>query len=177
MSAGIGAIPGLGKCTKGVVILEGAFLIIAGFSRVDSRGGLSGSGVSSITMGVGGRVVAGVRVLVGEDTACAAREATETIGSGCEQVTEVDEVMDAAGAAEVSDSEVNDVGNTCSSCWAMDTAAAAEGDTNRTGVDMFGTGGVQRGGSRAGVGAGLTASKGTFLGVDSGGCTGESGGV
>ncbi len=166
MSAGIGAIPGLGKCTKGVVILEGAFLIVAGFSRVDSRGGLSSSGASSITMGVGGRVVAGVRVLVGEDTACAAREVVETIGSGCELVTEVAEVMDAAGAAEVSDSEVNNAGNSSNSCWAMDTAAAAEGDMNRTGVDTFGTGGVQRGGSdateAAGVDAGLTAREGIF---------------
>ena len=62
----------------------------------------------------------------------------------------------------------------------MDTAAAAEADTNRTGVDTFGTGGVQRGGSdateAAGVDAGLTAREGIFLGVDSGACRGESGG-
>ena len=165
MSAGIGAIPGLGKCTKGVVILEGAFLMVAGFSRVDSRGELSGSGVSSITMGVGARVVAGVRVLVGEDTACAAREVVETIGSVCEQVTEVEEVMDAAGAAEVSASEVNNAGNSCNSCWATDTAAAAEGDINKTGVDTFGTGGVQCGGSDTVVDTGITESEGTFLGV------------
>ncbi len=57
----------------------------------------------------------------------------------------------------------------------MDTAAAAEWDINRTGVDTFGTGGVQRGGSE-GVDAGLTASEGTFLGVDSGACRVESGG-
>ena len=113
MSAGIGAIPGLGKCTKGVVTLEGTILISAGFSRVDSSGGLSGSGRSSITIGVGARVVVGVRVLVGEDTACAAREVVETIGRAWELVTDVDEVMDAAGAAKVSDSEVNNEGNSC----------------------------------------------------------------
>ena len=58
----------------------------------------------------------------------------------------------------------------------MDTAAAAEGDINRTGVDTFGTGGVQRGGSDV-VGTGLTTSEGIFLGVDWGSCRGDSGGV
>ena len=58
----------------------------------------------------------------------------------------------------------------------MDTAAAAEGDTKKSGVDTFGTGGVQRRGSE-GADAGLTASEGTFLGVDAGACRGESGGV
>ncbi len=47
----------------------------------------------------------------------------------------------------------------------MDTAAAAEGDINSTGVDTFGTEGVQRGGSGPGEDAVSSACERAFLGV------------